>query len=77
MAEKLYDGKGASAPRRVSVIFQRFQFKKYDFGWKKKKEKYSKFKNDSKRPQLAFNKELRVIEVYTFEIRMTQKHSKN
>ena len=27
MAEKLYDGQGASAPRRVSVIFQRFQLK--------------------------------------------------
>ena len=45
----------------------------------KKKEKYSKFKNDSKRPLLAFIafKELRVIQVYTFEIRMAQKQEKN
>ena len=41
MAEKLYDGKGASAPRRVNVIFERFHLKKYDFGWKNRENTQS------------------------------------
>ena len=41
LADKFYDGKGASAPRRVSFFLQRFQLKKYDFGWKSRKNTQS------------------------------------
>ena len=55
--KKFNDGKGVSAPQKVSGVFQKIPFEKMGYQVQKY-EKYLKSKNDFKRPLGPFNKKL-------------------